>query len=46
MSDGVRAYEVDAKTAEALWKKSEELVAEFLILFIPDNERLQEERND
>jgi hypothetical protein len=29
MTDGVRAYAVDAKTAEALWKKSEELVGEF-----------------
>jgi NAD(P)-dependent dehydrogenase (short-subunit alcohol dehydrogenase family) len=26
--DGVRAYAVDAETAEALWKKSEELVGE------------------
>lgn len=28
MTEGVRAYGVDAKTAEALWKKSEELVGE------------------
>jgi NAD(P)-dependent dehydrogenase (short-subunit alcohol dehydrogenase family) len=28
MSEGVRRYAVDAKTAEALWKKSEELVGE------------------
>src|SRR5262249_42875222 len=28
MSQGVRAYAVDANTAEALWKKSEELVGE------------------
>jgi NAD(P)-dependent dehydrogenase (short-subunit alcohol dehydrogenase family) len=28
MSEGVRGYAVDAKTAEALWKKSEELVGE------------------
>jgi hypothetical protein len=26
--DGVRAYAVDTNTAEALWKKSEELVGE------------------
>jgi NAD(P)-dependent dehydrogenase (short-subunit alcohol dehydrogenase family) len=28
VSEGVRGYAVDAKTAEALWKKSEELVGE------------------
>ena len=28
MTEGVRAYAVDAKTAEALWKKTEELVGE------------------
>ena len=28
MSEGVRGYALDAKTAEALWKKSEELVGE------------------
>jgi hypothetical protein len=28
VSEGVRGYAVDANTAEALWKKSEELVAE------------------
>jgi NAD(P)-dependent dehydrogenase (short-subunit alcohol dehydrogenase family) len=28
ISEGVRGYAVDAKTAEALWKKSEELVGE------------------
>jgi NAD(P)-dependent dehydrogenase (short-subunit alcohol dehydrogenase family) len=28
MTEGVRAYAVDAKTAEALWKKSEEMVGE------------------
>src|SRR5882757_2373810 len=28
MTEGVRAYAVDARTAEALWKKSEELVGE------------------
>ncbi len=28
VSEGVRAYALDPKTAEALWKKSEELVAE------------------
>ena len=28
VSDGVRAYALDAKSAEALWKKSEELVGE------------------
>ncbi len=28
MSEGVRAYALDPKTAEALWKKSEELVGE------------------
>ena len=28
MTEGVRAYAVDTKTAEALWKKSEELVGE------------------
>jgi len=28
MSEGVRGYALDLKTAEALWKKSEELVAE------------------
>jgi hypothetical protein len=27
-SEGVRAYALDPATAEALWKKSEELVAE------------------
>ena len=27
-SEGVRAYALDPKTAEALWKKSEELVRE------------------
>ncbi len=29
VSEGVRGYAVDAKTAEALWRKSEELVEEF-----------------
>jgi NAD(P)-dependent dehydrogenase (short-subunit alcohol dehydrogenase family) len=29
VSEGVRGYALDAKTAEALWKKSEELVGEF-----------------
>jgi len=28
ISEGVRAYALDAKTAEALWKKSEEMVGE------------------
>jgi hypothetical protein len=28
MTEGVRAYAVDARTAEALWKKSEEMVGE------------------
>jgi hypothetical protein len=28
ISEGVRAYALDAKNAEALWKKSEELVGE------------------
>jgi hypothetical protein len=28
MSEGVRAYALDPKTAEALWNKSEELVGE------------------
>ncbi|HZD32562.1 MAG TPA: shikimate dehydrogenase, partial [Candidatus Angelobacter sp.] len=28
VSEGVRAYALDAKNAEALWKKSEELVGE------------------
>jgi hypothetical protein len=28
VSEGVRGYALDAKTAEALWKKSEELVGE------------------
>ena len=28
MTEGVRAYAVDEKSAEALWKKSEELVGE------------------
>ena len=28
VTEGVRGYAVDAKTAEALWKKSEEMVAE------------------
>ena len=28
MTEGVRAYAIDAKTAEALWKKSEEMVGE------------------
>jgi hypothetical protein len=28
MVEGVRSYAVDAKTAEALWKKSEEMVGE------------------
>jgi hypothetical protein len=28
MTEGVRAYALDAKNAEALWKKSEELVGE------------------
>jgi len=28
VSEGVRGYALDLKTAEALWKKSEELVAE------------------
>ena len=28
MTDGVRAYAVDAKAAKTLWKKSEELVGE------------------
>jgi hypothetical protein len=28
ISEGVRGYAVDAKNAEALWKKSEELVGE------------------
>jgi hypothetical protein len=28
MTEGVRGYAVDAKTAEALWKKSEEMVGE------------------
>ena len=28
MSEGVRAYALDPKAAEALWNKSEELVAE------------------
>ena len=28
ISEGVRAYALDPKTAEALWKKSEELVGE------------------
>jgi hypothetical protein len=27
-SEGVRAYALDSKTAEALWRKSEELVGE------------------
>jgi hypothetical protein len=27
-SEGVRAYALDPKTAEALWKKSEEMVGE------------------
>jgi len=28
VSEGVRGYALDAKTAEALWKKSKELVGE------------------
>jgi hypothetical protein len=28
INEGVRGYAVDAKTADALWKKSEELVGE------------------
>jgi hypothetical protein len=28
MTEGVRAYAVDRRTAEALWKKSEEMVGE------------------
>ena len=28
VSEGVRGYALDAKNAEALWKKSEELVGE------------------
>jgi hypothetical protein len=28
MTEGVRAYAVNAETAEALWKKSEEMVGE------------------
>ena len=28
MSEGVRGYALDADTAKALWKKSEELVGE------------------
>jgi hypothetical protein len=28
VTEGVRGYAVDTKTAEALWKKSEELVGE------------------
>ena len=28
MTEGVRAYALDLKTAEALWKKSEEMVTE------------------
>jgi hypothetical protein len=28
MHEGVRGYAVDAKNAEALWKKSEEMVGE------------------
>jgi hypothetical protein len=28
MSEGVRGYALDRNTAEALWKKSEELVGE------------------
>jgi hypothetical protein len=28
VSEGVRGYALDPKTAEALWKKSEELVGE------------------
>jgi hypothetical protein len=33
MTEGVRGYAVDPKSAEALWKKSEEMVGECAIGF-------------
>ena len=34
MTEGVRGYAVDADSAEALWKKSEEMVGESFSLII------------
>jgi NAD(P)-dependent dehydrogenase (short-subunit alcohol dehydrogenase family) len=50
VSEGVRGYAVDEKTAEALWKKSEELMAESFWFWSPqsftaNNEQLVEDRN-
>ena len=50
VSEGVRGYAVDEKTAKALWKKSEELVAESFWFWSPqsftaNNEQLVEDRN-
>jgi hypothetical protein len=47
VSEGVRGYAVDAKTAEALWKKSEEVGGRvFLAFFTANNDQFQEEQND
>jgi NAD(P)-dependent dehydrogenase (short-subunit alcohol dehydrogenase family) len=46
ISEGVRGYALDAKNAEALWKKSEELVGESFSSLRRKQRAFEEERNE
>jgi hypothetical protein len=46
MTEGVRAYAVDRKTADVLWKKSEEMVGESFSPLGRSDEQEQETGND